>query len=171
MLDMYRFLIKCLTCVVNLISNTFPDCSPFHQIRKVFMRLLGAEFGAGSVIYGGGYVHKGSLLVGKCVFINRGCYFDLSAPVTIDDGVTIGHGVTFITAGHEVGSQDHRAGPVIKESIHVGRGAWIGANVTVMPGVSIGRGAVVGAGALVAKDVLGNTLVAGVPARIVRNLD
>lgn len=162
---------KCLTRFVNLISNAIPDCSPFNQIRKLLLVTLGARFGSKSVILGGGYVNNGSLFIEDNVFVNKGCYFDLSAAVYIESGVTIGHGVTFVTAGHDFGPSEHRAGRVVRGSIRIGRGAWIGANATILPNVSIGKGAVVGAGALVTKDVSENTVVVGCPARFHRNLE
>lgn len=53
----------------------------------------------------------------------------------------------------------------------IGRQVWLGASVTVVPGVSIGDGAIVGAGAVVTKDVPARTIVAGVPARVIRSID
>ena len=49
--------------------------------------------------------------------------------------------------------------------------AWLGSNVTVLPGVRIGEGAVVAAGAVVTKDVASNTVVAGVPAKFIKKID
>ena len=54
--------------------------------------------------------------------------------------------------------------------VHVGRGAFLGANVTVLAGVTIGSGAFVAAGSVVTRDVPASTLVAGVPARAIRSL-
>ena len=54
--------------------------------------------------------------------------------------------------------------------IHIGRGAWIAAGGTVLQGVTVGDDAVVAAGAVVTKDVPARTLVAGVPARVIRAL-
>jgi maltose O-acetyltransferase len=55
--------------------------------------------------------------------------------------------------------------------IRIGNDVWLGANVTVLPGVTIGNNVVVGAGAVVSKDIPDNSLALGVPARIVRKLE
>ena len=54
--------------------------------------------------------------------------------------------------------------------VHIKRNAWIGAAATILPGVTVGENSVVAAGALVAKDVPDNTVVAGVPAKVIRDL-
>ena len=55
--------------------------------------------------------------------------------------------------------------------IHIGKNVWIGANATVLAGVTIGDGAVVAAGAVVTKDVAPNTVVGGVPARVIKVIE
>ena len=55
--------------------------------------------------------------------------------------------------------------------IHIGKNVWIGANATVLAGVTIGDGAVVAAGAVVTKDVTPNTVVGGVPARVIKVIE
>ena len=55
--------------------------------------------------------------------------------------------------------------------IHIGRNVWIGANATVLPGVTVGDGAVVAAGAVVTKDVAPNTIVGGVPAKLIKSIN
>jgi acetyltransferase-like isoleucine patch superfamily enzyme len=52
--------------------------------------------------------------------------------------------------------------------IHIKRNAWIGANATILPGVTIGENAIVAAGAVVSKDVPDNTIVGGIPAKIIK---
>ena len=54
--------------------------------------------------------------------------------------------------------------------IHIGSDVWFGARVTVVPGITIGDGAIIGAGSVVTKDVPARTVVAGVPARVIREV-
>ncbi|GGG33574.1 DapH/DapD/GlmU-related protein [Hymenobacter glacieicola] len=76
--------------------------------------------------------------------------------------------MNLITPTHPTEPGQRRS--TISRPIILKRGAWIGANVTVMPGVTIGENAIVGAGAVVTKDVPANSIVAGVPARVVQHL-
>lgn len=91
--------------------------------------------------------------------------------VTIEDGVFVGHGVMF--TNDRLPRATNAAGQLQTESdwplerTHVGEGASIGSNATIVPGVKIGRGALVGAGAVVTRDVDDYAIVAGVPARVI----
>jgi acetyltransferase-like isoleucine patch superfamily enzyme len=95
---------------------------------------------------------------------------DLAAPVRIGSGVRIGHDVTLLTVNHTIGSEELRSGTREFQGIDIGDGTWIASRVTVLPNVHIGSGCVVAAGAVVSRDVPANTLVAGVPARVIRSL-
>jgi UDP-2-acetamido-3-amino-2,3-dideoxy-glucuronate N-acetyltransferase len=95
--------------------------------------------------------------------------------VTIDDEVFVGHGVMFINDlfpaattedGKPQGPSDWKVVPT-----HVCRRASIGSNATILCGVTIGEGATVGAGAVVTRDVPPHSVVAGVPARVVRIIE
>lgn len=77
---------------------------------------------------------------------------------------------TFVTGSHEIAGPNQRAGSEQSGPISIGDGTWIGASVTVLPGVAIGVGAVIAAGSVVVRDVAPNTLVAGVPAAFVKLL-
>jgi acetyltransferase-like isoleucine patch superfamily enzyme len=157
--------------LVNAVSNALGQDVLSRGLRRSALRLLGVQIGQRSVVDGGGYIYGGGLSIGRRCYVNRNCYFDLTARVTIHDDVEVGHGVTFVTAAHELGPPRRRAGPVRAQPIVVGHGAWIGANATLLPGVRIGRGAVVAAGAVVVQDVADNVVVGGVPARPIRDLN
>lgn len=108
------------------------------------------------------------------ITVGSGCYFNLGsyvrAFVTIEDDVLCGPYVRFLTDLHEIGPSAKRGGPVYRRPIHVGKGSWIGGGVTIVGGVTVGKGAVVAAGAVVVKDVPDNVVVAGVPAKVVKEL-
>ena len=140
-------------------------------LRRFALQTMGCQFGSGTSIRGGSYFYGGGLKTGKNCFINRGCYFDFSGKITFEDDVVIGHGVTFVTAHHKIGSASRRAShKVTGQNIHIAQGAWIGANVTILPGISVGAGAIVAAGAVVSRNVEPNTVVGGIPAKVIDTL-
>ena len=113
---------------------------------------------------------EGRLTVGDCSFINHDCLIDTAGDVTIGRNVALANRVSLLTSGHEMDDPRARAGRRVLAPVVVEDGAWLGANVTVLPGVTIGAGAVVAAGSLVRADVPPHTLWAGVPARFIREL-
>jgi acetyltransferase-like isoleucine patch superfamily enzyme len=113
---------------------------------------------------------EGPVSIGAESFINRDCY--IRPGVTIGARVNIGAFTRLVTDTHEIGPARRRAAsPTRHDPIVVGDGVWLGVGVTVLGGVTIGDGAVVAAGSLVREDVKPNTLVGGVPARVIRELD
>jgi acetyltransferase-like isoleucine patch superfamily enzyme len=111
------------------------------------------------------------LSIGSDTLITGPLRIDLAADVRIGDRVRIGHDVLLLTNDHDIGERELRCGPLIAMPIHIGDGAWLSSRCIVLPGVSVGAGAIVAAGAVVTRDVPPDTLVAGIPARIVRGLD
>ncbi|MGH0052523.1 MAG: DapH/DapD/GlmU-related protein [Sphaerochaetaceae bacterium] len=109
-----------------------------------------------------------NITLGKNVFINAGCKFQDQGGISIGDGALIGHNVVLATLNHDLTPE--RRSSLHPAPIVLGRNAWIGSNATILPGVTIGDGAVVAAGAVVTKDVPANTVVSGVPARIVKEI-
>ena len=107
--------------------------------------------------------------MGKQVFINCGCHFQDQGGVYIGDGALIGSQVVLATINHGM-SPDQRSDN-LPAPIHIGKRAWIGSHATILPGVTIGDGAIVAAGAVVTKDVPVNTVVGGVPAKVIRELE
>lgn len=108
--------------------------------------------------------------VGKSFYGNFNLTFLDCTLITIGDNVMVGPNCTFTTATHPVDPTQRYNGVEYALPIKVGNLVWFGSNVTVLPGVTIGDGAVVGAGSTVTKDVPANTVVVGVPARVVKHL-
>ncbi|MCH5267398.1 MAG: sugar O-acetyltransferase [Lachnospiraceae bacterium] len=107
--------------------------------------------------------------IGENVFINAGCSFQDQGGITIGDGCLIGHNTVIATLNHE--EQPKRRGDLLPAPVVIGDRVWIGSNATILPGVTIGDGAIVAAGAVVTKNVPENTVVGGVPARVIKQID
>jgi len=93
------------------------------------------------------------------------------APVTIGDYVMIGPNTMISTVGHPLNPKGRREQLGIAKPIKIGNDVWIGGGVTILPGVTIGNNVVVGAGAIVTKDIEDNSLVVGVPAKKIKDLE
>jgi acetyltransferase-like isoleucine patch superfamily enzyme len=148
----------------------------FNYLRTVIWRAAGLRTGARVRIMGPLHVTgrarwQDHLRLGSDVFFSGPVHIDLEASVRIDDRVHLGHHVMLLTVDHEIGPSQERCAATRARPIHIGEGAWLASRSIVLPGVTIGKGAVVAAGAVVTRDVPADTLVAGVPARIVRHLD
>ncbi|MFC7450651.1 acyltransferase [Rhodococcus daqingensis] len=137
---------------------------------RILLLLAGGAKVWGAGIYAGCHFGGKDIRMGLGTFVNRGVFFDGTAPITLGRQVAVGHQVAFITSTHEMGPADGRGGRVYDLPIAVGDGCWIGARATVLPGVTIGPGCMIGAGAVVTKDCEPNGLYAGNPARRVRDL-
>ncbi|WP_079052791.1 sugar O-acetyltransferase [Streptomyces phaeochromogenes] len=97
---------------------------------------------------------------GEHVFVNQSCTFLDQGGIRLGDGVLIGPKTNLISSDHPLPASE-RSEFITRAPITIEANAWLGAAVTVLPGVTIGRGAVVGAGTVVTKDVPPNTLVTG----------
>ena len=106
--------------------------------------------------------------VGARTFINAGCKFQDQGGIFIGDDCLIGHNATLCTINHD--QDPDRRGDMEFRPIRIGDKVWLGANVTVLPGVTIGEGAIVAAGAVVTKDVAARTIVGGVPAKVIKKI-
>lgn len=92
------------------------------------------------------------------------------APVTFGDFCMVGPGTLISTTGHPLEAQGRRDRLAVSEPITFGDDVWIGGNCTILPGVTVGSNVIIAAGAVVNRDVPDNCIVAGVPARVVKNL-
>ncbi|MGT2749955.1 sugar O-acetyltransferase [Streptococcus orisasini] len=109
--------------------------------------------------------------VGDDFLINyNGIILDI-APVEIGNHVMIGPNTLITTVGHPLSPQGRRQHLGEAQPVKIGNDVWIGGNCTILPGVTIGDNAVIAAGAVVTKDVAANSLVGGVPAKLIRTIE
>lgn len=148
------------------------------QLRAPFLRLLGASVGPDAIVHGTRFFNAyrlgfPGLTVGRCAFIGDDCLLDLADRITLDEHATLAERVVVLTHTN-VGYADHplqRHFPASSAPVRFGRGCFVGANATVLPGVEVGECAVIAAGAVVTSDVAPWHVVGGVPARVLRVLD
>lgn len=141
-----------------------------ERVRELWNEISGSQMGSGSTILVPLYINIGQFTrIGKNVFINHACSFLDMGGITIEDDVLIGPKVNLITEGHPLNPAERKALTV--QPIVIRRNAWIGAAVTILPGVTVGENSVVAAGAVVTKDVPANTVVAGVPAKVIKTIE
>ncbi|MGX2993003.1 DapH/DapD/GlmU-related protein [Streptomyces sp. JNUCC 64] len=107
---------------------------------------------------------------GENVFVNQGCTFMDKGGIRVGDRVMIAPKVSLVTGGHPLPLAERREyltfAPIVIED-----DVWIGTAAVITQGVTVGAGAVVAAGAVVTRDVPAGTVVAGVPARVIKTID
>jgi acetyltransferase-like isoleucine patch superfamily enzyme len=114
----------------------------------------------------------GQLRIGRGSRINHRVEIDYSGGVEVGRDVWISQNVLIETHEHVLGPGVKESWPIARSRLTIADGAWIGANVTILPGVSrIGRRAIVGAGSVVTRDVPDVLVVAGAPAKPITRLE
>ena len=140
-----------------------------EEIKVLMEKLTGREFSEGAYMFPPFYTDCGkNLKIGRNVFINSCCQFQDQGGITIGDGTLIGPKTVIATLNHH--QNPNKRANLIPKPVKIGKNVWIGANATILPGVTIGDGAVIAAGALVSKDVEANTVVGGVPAKLIKRI-
>ena len=138
----------------------------------LLQRLLGG-IGEGSYIEPPLHANWGcNTFIGARFYANFNLTLVDDGVVTIGDDVMIGPNVTIVTTGHPI-RPDLRKAPTVTQyslPVTIGSGAWIGANVTILPGVTIGENSVIGAGSVVTKDIPANVVAYGNPCHVAREI-
>lgn len=152
-----------LSAVLNTSANT-------DQTRERLSEIIGAPIDKSSTVFVPFYTNFGKhIRIGKGVFINHACSFLDLGGITIEDDVQIGPRVNLVSENHPLDPSNRKS--LDLKPVLIKRNAWIGAGATILPGVTVGENAVVAAGAVVNRDVPANTVVAGVPAKVIRAID
>lgn len=110
----------------------------------------------------------GDIIIGKDVWISfavsGNCYIQGINGIEIGDGTIFAPGVKIISANHNL----YGPGWVKESSIKIGKDCWIGANAVILPGVKLGNRCVVGAGSVVTRSFEDDSIICGVPAKLLR---
>jgi maltose O-acetyltransferase len=140
--------------------------------RRAVLNWAGVSVGEGTTVKAHCFFGApGPITIGKRCYVSYNVDVDGTGPVVIGDGVYIAAGVSIGTCTHEIGSAQHRAGRQYADGVTIGDGCWIGLRSTILPGVTIAPGCVIAAGAVVNRDCEPNGLYAGVPAKLINELE
>ena len=143
---------------------------PPEEVQEIFSELTGEDVKGRLFLFPPFHTDFGmNIHIEGRVTINAGVSMQDQGGIYIGDGTLIGHHVVLATLNHDL--DPAKRGDLHPAPIHTGRNVWIGSNATILQGVTIGDGAVIAAGAVVNKDVPENTVVGGVPAKIIKKIE
>jgi acetyltransferase-like isoleucine patch superfamily enzyme len=167
-----RYDLVVLVETLSWIIFQLPRLRFFNWVKSHYLRLIfGAKVGKRIVFYPGLWIFTGrNLVLGNDVDLAKGVMITTDGGIVIGDRTLIGYETCIFSSNHSIppkGENIFGAGHV-KKPVEIGNDVWIGARSIILPGVTIGNGAVVAAGSVVTKDVQENTIVAGVPAKVIR---
>lgn len=166
----YEELINSIWDTMKLAAELNDGYHTPEEVRNYLSRITGSEIDPSVTLLPPFYVDFGrNIRMGKGCFIQQCCTFFDRGGITLGNDVFIGPKVNLITINHDPNPDNRSATygrPIVIEDK-----VWIGINSTVLPGVRIGYGAIVGANSVVTKDVAPNTIVAGNPARFIKNIE
>lgn len=151
------------------LSNKLNTANDVDEARSYLGEIIGEEVDESTTLFTPFHTNFGRhIRLGRNVFINHACSFLDLGGITIEDEVMVGPRVNITSENHPVKVADRKT--MVPGAVVIKRNAWIGAAASIMPGVTIGENSVVAAGAVVTKDVPENTVVAGIPAKVVKEL-
>ena len=140
--------------------------------RQTILQQLLGHIGQNSIIEPPFYCSYGqNIHIGDHVYLNVLCIILDCNEVHIGHHVMIGPAVQIYTAAHLLQAETRIQGWEVAKPIVIEDNVWLGGGAILLPGVRIGRNAVVGAGAVVPRSVPANTVVAGNPARVIREIE
>ena len=154
---------------LNEFNNT-PDTPEGLKRRDEILREAMGTYGEGLYVIPPIYANFGltNVHVGKNVVFNFNTTLVDDGEIFIGDDCMIGPGCNLATSIHPISPRLRRHKLQYNKPIHIGNNVWLGAGVTVLPGITVGDNAIIGAGSVVTKDVPANAIVAGNPAHLIR---
>lgn len=152
-------------CLCQQINLT--DIRDKEEIRRKEKELLGGRLEEGTYLTPPLQIDCGCRVsLGRNVFANHNLTIMSLGTVTIEDGVMLGPEVGIFTVNHE----PRNIRTVMTKEIRIKKNAWIGARVSILPGVTIGENAIIGTGSIVTKDIPDNCVALGNPARVIKKI-
>ncbi len=142
------------------------------EARKTLLHRILGEIRGDILIEQPFYCDYGyNISVGSNFYANFNMVVLDEAEVSFGDNVFIGPNCGFYTAGHPLDPIERNKGLEFARPIIIGNNVWIGANVTVLPGVTIGNNCTIGAGSVVTKDIPENTIAVGNPCKVIKSIN
>lgn len=168
----FKFLPRSLARMLWPVLDIFPGLAGIG-LRYALAQRLAANVGA-SVFFGPRVtvVAWDQLHIGDHVSIHRDCYLDASGGIWIGSEVSIAHSCSLISFNHTWSDPNLpiRSNPLRYAPINIDDDVWIGCGVRILAGTTIGKRTVVGAGSVVSGIFEGQSLIGGVPARVIKEL-
>lgn len=145
------------------------NATHIREMRERLSEIINNKIDDSTTIFVPFYTNFGHhIKLGKNVFINHACSFLDLGGITIEDEVQIGPKTNLITENHPIEPTKRKY--LQLNAITIKKNAWIGAGVTILPGVTVGENSIIAAGAVVNKDVPPKTIFGGIPAKFIKNI-
>ncbi len=136
--------------------KAFLPLIPFLNIRIALLRIMGYKIGKDV------YIPADLKISDQKINRNN---------IILGDRVSVGPSVLLITDSSPNNSRLIKVFPLISGKIHINDDVWLGAGVIILPNVTIGKCSVIGSGSVVTKDIPSYSVAAGIPAKVINNID
>ena len=153
--------------------NLTPETEEGYKQRTELLKEMLGTYSEGVFILPPVYANFGlkHVHMGKNVYVNFHVTFIDDDDIFIGDNVMIAPNVTIITATHPINPNLRKHSLQYNKPVHIKDNVWIGASVTILPGVTIGENSVIGAGSVITKDVEPNSIIVGNPGHLLRKIE
>lgn len=156
----------------RILCSRFNSSPEDESLRKALLKQLFGHCGERIAIKPPFHCDYGyNIFAGDDLFINFDCVFLDAAPIRIGEHCMIGPKTCIYAIGHPLNAESRREKIGIPKPVTIGDNVWIGGGVTILPGVSIGDSTVIAAASVVTKSFPDHVVIAGNPAKIIKNIE